>query len=64
MVRIKYDSHFQHMVFVVEDTGTGIDEESQKRLFTTFTKIEKNRELNKEGCGLGLTIAKNIANAL
>lgn len=33
-------------------------------LFNTFTKIEKNREHNKEGCGLGLTIAKNIANAL
>ena len=24
----------------------------------------KNRNLNKEGCGLGLTISRNIANAL
>ena len=33
-------------------------------LFTEFTKIEKDRHLNKEGVGLGLTISKNLANAL
>lgn len=35
-----------------------------KALFNTFTKINDNRELNKEGVGLGLTISKNLANAL
>lgn len=34
------------------------------KLFTNFTKIMDNRELNKEGVGLGLTISKNIAQAL
>lgn len=33
----------------------------QVKLFTAFTKITKNRDLNKEGCGLGLTISKNLA---
>ena len=33
-------------------------------LFTNFTKIMKNRELNNEGVGLGLTISKNLAKAL
>ena len=33
-------------------------------MFTNFTKIMDNRELNKEGVGLGLTISRNIANAL
>ena len=33
-------------------------------LFNAFTKIMTNRNLNKEGCGLGLTISKNIAQAL
>ena len=33
-------------------------------LFTNFTKIMKNRELNHEGVGLGLTISKNLAKAL
>ncbi len=33
-------------------------------LFTDFTKIMDNRDLNKEGVGLGLTISRNIAQAL
>ena len=48
----------------VFDTGTGIDEKDLKDLFSVFTKIMKNRNLNKEGCGLGLTISRNIATAL
>ena len=39
--------------------------ESQvQNLFKPFTKIMQNRNLNKEGVGLGLTISMNIANAL
>jgi signal transduction histidine kinase len=48
----------------VSDTGTGIEENDLKDLFSVFTKIMKNRSLNKEGCGLGLTISRNIAAAL
>lgn len=33
-------------------------------LFTAFTKIMSNREMNQEGVGLGLTISKNLAKAL
>ena len=33
-------------------------------LFTNYTKIINNRELNREGVGLGLTISKNLAKAL
>jgi signal transduction histidine kinase len=33
-------------------------------LFRAFTKIMNNRELNRDGVGLGLTISKNIARAL
>lgn len=33
-------------------------------LFVSFTKIMKTRHLNKDGVGLGLTISKNIAEAL
>ena len=29
-----------------------------------FKKINENRELNKYGCGLGLTLSKNLAHAL
>ncbi len=48
----------------VVDTGVGIDEKGLKILFRAYTKIMKNRENNKEGCGLGLKISKNLAKAL
>ena len=49
---------------VVEDTGVGIEQEQAEQLFSAFTKIMKNRNLNKQGVGLGLTISKNLAVAL
>lgn len=48
----------------IEDSGVGMSRSQLARLFTPFTKIKTNRELNKEGVGLGLTVSKNIAMAL
>jgi signal transduction histidine kinase len=33
-------------------------------LFDNYKKIMDNRELNKQGCGLGLSISKALAKAL
>ena len=52
------------MRVAIEDTGVGIPKEKMHLLFTAFTKVMDNRSLNKEGCGLGLTISKMIAKAL
>jgi signal transduction histidine kinase len=58
-------NEFTGMVnLVVHDTGVGIEPEQVDKLFTAFTKIMKNRNLNKEGVGLGLTVSKNLAVAL
>ena len=46
------------------DTGVGIEKERISGLFTAFTKIQRDRDLNKYGVGLGLNISKNIAFAL
>ncbi|CDW71598.1 multi-sensor hybrid histidine kinase [Stylonychia lemnae] len=48
----------------VEDTGVGINLQDQEKLFNPYYKDSKNRNLNKEGCGLGLIISKNLAQAL
>ena len=48
----------------VIDTGVGIDQNELKKLFKPYTKIMSNRSLNKQGCGLGLTISRLLANAL
>ena len=39
-------------------------QDQMTNLFTNYTKIINNRELNREGVGLGLTISKNLAKAL
>ena len=48
----------------MKDTGVGIKQEELPNLFTAFKKIKENRNLNKMGCGLGLTLSKNLAKAL
>lgn len=45
----------------VNDTGIGIKEEDQKKLFKFFGKVgEKIDEINPQGIGLGLTICNKI----
>eukprot|EP00347_Sterkiella_histriomuscorum_P020032 403339357 len=61
---VKYDYPSNMILFKVKDTGVGICEEQHSKLFSAFTKIMKNRDLNKEGCGLGLQVSKNLANAM
>lgn len=45
----------------VEDTGIGISDEGQKKLFKTFGKLKDTQNLNENGSGLGLTICKKIS---
>ena len=51
---------------VCEDTGIGINEESQKKLFKAFEKIELGDKitLNSTGVGLGLVISNNLVQRL
>jgi two-component system sensor histidine kinase EvgS len=44
----------------VQDTGIGINEEDQKKLFKLFGTIKNDQNLNKKGIGLGLNICKMI----
>jgi signal transduction histidine kinase len=60
----KVDKSRSKLKIIIEDTGVGMTRDQLASLFTNFTKIMDNRELNKEGVGLGLTISKNIAQAM
>lgn len=44
----------------ISDTGIGIHEESQSRIFDEFYRAENARQVVIEGTGLGLTIVKQL----
>jgi signal transduction histidine kinase len=47
----------------VSDTGVGIPEDQQKRLFGKFFRAANVQIMDTEGSGLGLFITKNIVEA-
>ena len=46
--------------FSVKDTGIGIKEEDLEKLFIPFERIEKKRNRNIEGTGIGLNITQKL----
>lgn len=47
----------------VSDTGIGICQQDQKKLFKLFGFLDKTQKLNPRGIGLGLFISKQITQA-
>jgi len=44
----------------IEDDGPGIPEDKRREVFTAFHRLDKARDPNKGGVGLGLTIARDV----
>ena len=53
-----------NLIASVEDTGIGISEENQKRLFDTFERFDHEKNHNIEGTGLGLSITKQLVDLM
>jgi len=51
----------QHMSISVKDSGIGIPQEKLHKIFESFTQADASTTRKYGGTGLGLTIAKNLA---
>jgi len=64
LIAIKRDRTMPNIALLkieVRDSGCGISESDQKKLFTPFTMLSANKELNPNGTGMGLSICKRIS---
>ena len=59
-VRVKAWRREDEIVVSVTDTGPGIDEEDQQRLFEPFQQLDSSTRRRHGGSGLGLSISKRF----
>ncbi len=63
-ITVKAELAGRNISFTVSDTGIGIPEEEQSKIFDRFARVEYRSERNYEGTGLGLSIVKGYAELL
>ena len=62
-VTVSLQGNRQWAYIRVSDTGIGLSHEDQKRIFERFYRTAEARSRNESGAGLGLCIARSIAEA-
>ena len=67
-VRISLDQRLEGGQFMTEmsvtDSGAGIKEEDQSKLFQAFSQLDSTSTRHAEGAGLGLYLCQNLANVI
>ena len=63
-IRLSCESTSSHVLIHVSDTGRGIPQEKQDRIFEPFVRVDEGFARKTEGTGLGLAISRNLARAM
>lgn len=63
-INIRLSEEGSNIKLEVSDSGVGIKEEELPLIFNRFYRSSSHRETNKEGSGIGLSIAKMLVNNL
>jgi len=58
-VKVVVDSDHQFAYITIQDTGIGVPEEEQDKIFNRFYRVDKTRDRDTGGTGLGLAIARS-----
>ena len=62
-IRLSASRAGQFVKFSVADEGIGIPENQRKNIFDPFYQVDQKLSRRREGCGLGLAIARDIVRA-
>ena len=60
---VTVDDNDERLAIVIRDEGPGIPDAELERVFEPFYRLERSRNRETGGTGLGLTIARGIAEA-
>lgn len=63
-IKISLERHEKEFRLIVQDTGIGIPEDAQQRIFERFYRVDRARTRNSGGTGLGLAIVSHYVKLL